>query len=353
MSVFDNPDFDDHAAVHFAADEASGLKAVIALHDLTLGPALGGCRMWAYGDETAAVSDVLRLSRGMTYKSALADLPYGGGKSVIIGDARTDKTPALFRAMGAAVERLGGRYIVAEDVGTTPDDMAQIARRTAHVKGVRGAGGDPSPATAWGVFHGLKAAVAHRLKTDTLAGSTVAVQGLGHVGMALARHLHQAGARLIVADIDRGAVDAAVAEFAAEAVAPERIHAAPADVFAPCALGGALNDETIPDLAARVVAGAANNQLAQARHAALLAERDILYAPDYLINAGGIIHIHHEGPDYDPDAAFAHVARIGATARAVFERAEADAITPADAADRMAEERIARARVRPVRAAVG
>jgi leucine dehydrogenase len=346
MTVFSGRDFEGHEQVVFAADPETGLKAIIAIHDTQRGPALGGCRMWRYRDEGEAVRDVLRLSRGMTYKNALADLPFGGGKSVIIGDARADKSPALMAAMGRAVERLGGRYIIAEDVGTSVEDMAVVRAATQHVAGLAAGGsGDPSPATAWGVFHGIRAAVGHKLGRNGLDGLKVAVQGLGHVGQHLCRHLAEEGAELVVTDI-RPEITASVARrFGARAVAPADIFDVEADVFAPCALGAVIDDATLPRLRVAVVAGSANNQLAEDRHGERLAERGILYAPDYVINAGGVINISHErdAGGYDRDRAFAHVARIGDTLATIFARAERDGVPTNLAADRLAEERFRRA----------
>ena len=340
MSVFSSTDFDNHEQVVFCHDEASGLKAIIAIHNTNRGPALGGCRMWSYASEDEALTDVLRLSRGMTYKSALARLPYGGGKSVIIGDSRLDKSPVLFRAMGRAVQRLAGRYIVAEDVGISVADVEIMQQETRHVAGTTAGGaGDPSPATAYGVYMGLRAAAKHKLGRDKLEGLTVAVQGLGHVGYYLCRHLAEDGARLIVTDIDEAAVQKAVKEFNASAVAPEEIYGVEADVFAPCALGAVINDDTLGVLKASVVAGSANNQLHEPRHAETLKQRGLLYAPDYVINAGGVIDISHEGRSYDKTKAFAHVAEIHDTLIEIFERAEAEGLTTAEAADRIAEER--------------
>ena len=340
MPVFSSPDFDRHEQVVFCHDEASGLKAIIAIHNTSRGPALGGCRMWAYASEEEALTDVLRLSRGMTYKSALANLPYGGGKSVIIGDSRLDKSPALFRAMGAAVQRLAGRYIVAEDVGISVPDVEFMQQETRHVAGTTSGGsGDPSPATAYGVYMGLRAAVKHKLGRDKLEGLTIAVQGLGHVGQYLCRHLAEDGARLIVTDINEPAVQAAMAEFDAQRVAPDEIYAVDCDVFAPCALGAVINDDTLEFLKAKVIAGSANNQLAEPRHGDILKQRGVLYAPDYVINAGGVINISHEGPAYDKDKAFAHVAEIHDTLLEIFRRAEAEGLSTATAADRIAEER--------------
>jgi leucine dehydrogenase len=274
--------------------------------------------MWPYADDAAALDDVLRLSRGMTYKAALAGLSLGGGKAVIIGDARRHKSEALLLAMGRFVESLGGRYHTAEDVGTTVRDMDVLRRETAFAHGVSDGSGNPSPATAYGVFVGIRAAVRHRLGRDDLGGVVVAVQGLGNVGFRLAEYLAEAGARLIVADLDAGSARRAVEAFAAEAVAPERIHAVAADVFAPCALGAVIDDATIPELGARIVAGAANNQLAEARHGAALKARGILYAPDYVINAGGLIDVASEGPGYDQETVLRRVEGIRDTLGRVF-----------------------------------
>jgi leucine dehydrogenase len=310
--------------------------------------------MWPYASDEAALDDVLRLSRGMTYKSALAGLAYGGGKAVIIGDARRDKSPALFEAFGRFVDSLGGRYVTAEDVGTSPADFEIVRRQTRHVAGIaEGGSGDPSPATAWGVFNGLRATVKHRLGRDDLAGLTVAVQGLGHVGWALAEHLYQAGVRLVVADIDAARLDRARAGLGATVVEPQALFDVEADVFAPNALGAVLNDDTIARLKVAAVAGSANNQLAEDRHGAALQARGILYAPDYVINAGGIINISHEGPRYSKETAFAHCARIHDTLLELFERAARDGVPTNEMADRLAEERIAAARQRPALRAVG
>ncbi len=337
MALFGSIHFDNHEQVVFSHDTASGLKAIIAVHNTNRGPALGGCRMWDYGSEEEAVTDVLRLSRGMTYKNALANLPFGGGKSVIIGDAKKAKTPAMMRAMGRMVERLGGTYIIAEDVGTNPDDMTEIRRGTPHVKGVKGEGGDPSPATAFGVFAGIEASVKHRLGKDTLDGVRVAVQGLGHVGYDLARQLRAAGADLVVTDIDMAALDRAAQELSAEVVGLDAIYDADVDVYAPCALGATVNGDTVPRLKAKIVAGSANNQLATDADGDALAARGILYAPDYVINAGGVIHIYHEGADYDHDRAFAHVGGIGDVLTEIYSLADRENLSTHTAADRLAE----------------
>ena len=340
MEIFAHPEFDGHERVVFGHDAASGLRAIIAIHNTHRGPALGGCRMWPYASEAEALTDVLRLSRGMTYKSALADLPFGGGKAVILGDARKDKSEALFLAMGRFVDSLGGRYVTAEDVGVSVDDVEVMARATKHVAGTRAAGaGDPSPSTAYGVLVGIRAAVAHKLGRNSLDDVRVAVQGVGHVGYHLCQFLHEAGARLTVTDIDGAAVARVADEFGAEPVAPEAIVGVSSEVFAPCALGAVIDDQALDRLQAPIVAGSANNQLAAPRHGVELLRRGVLYAPDYVINAGGVINISHEGPQYDKQAAVDHVARIHDTLREIFGRAEAAAIPTSEAADRLAEER--------------
>ena len=340
MPFFSHPEFDDHEEVVFCHYAASGLDAIIAIHNSSRGPALGGCRMWAYGGEDEALTDVLRLSRGMTYKSALAGLDYGGGKSVIIGDPWAIKSEALFRAMGRFVDSLGGRYIAAEDVGIQVADVEIMARETEHVAGIPArSAGDPSPATAFGVYVGIRAALKHKLGDDDLAGVGVAVQGLGHVGFHLCRHLAGSGAVLTVADIDPAAVARAVEAFGARPVAPDAIIGVEAEVFAPCALGAVIDETSLDRLQAKIVAGSANNQLAAAAQGPALARRGVLYAPDYVINAGGIIYISHEGPTFERAKAMAHVGRIHDTLIAIFERAEAAGICTAEAADRLAEER--------------
>lgn len=352
MCVFGHCEFDGHEQVVFCHDPSSGLRAIIALHNTVRGPALGGCRMWPYAGEAEALTDVLRLSRGMTYKSALAGLSYGGGKSVIIGDPRRDKSEALFRAMGRAVESLGGRYTVAEDVGISMPDVEIMAGETRHIAGTRAGGaGDPSPATAYGVYMGMKAAAKHRLGVDSLKDLRVAVQGVGSVGYYLCRHLAADGADLIVADIAQDSLHRAVREFGARVAAPEQIAAAAVDIYAPCALGAVINDASLPQLKARIVAGSANNQLAEPRHGEELARRGILYAPDYVINAGGIIFISHEGRDFDEAKAFTHVAKIHDTLLEIFRRADAQRMATSTAADRLAEERFRKPLVRATAAA--
>ncbi len=344
MPVFSHPEFDDHELVVFHADRDSGLRAIIAVHNTRLGPSLGGCRMFPYATDDDALTDVLRLSRGMTYKAALARLPQGGGKSVIIGDPRAGKTPQLMRAMGRFVDTLGGRYIVAEDSGTSVADMHLMAENTRHVGGIAdaeqrasGHDGDPSPSTALGVFYGIQAAVRQRLGRSDLAGIKVAIQGAGSVGYRLAGHLHRAGAQLIVSDPHAPSVARCVEDFGATVVDTHAIVDQHVDVFAPCALGGTVNQDSLPRFKASVIAGAANNQLAQPRFDRLLMERGILYAPDYVINAGGIIGIAYQGPGYQWDAVEAHLRQIATTLSTIFERAAAAQGPTGEVADRMAE----------------
>lgn len=345
MSLFTHPDFDRHEQVVFGSDDASGLRAIVAIHNTHRGPSLGGLRIFPYASEEQALTDVLRLSRGMTYKSALAGLPLGGGKAVIIADPRRDKSPALLEAMGRLVDSLGGRYITAEDSGSSEEDMRIIAGTTRHVSGLRGEGessGDPSPFTAWGVFHALRCAVRHGLGRDDLHGVRVAIQGTGHVGAHLARYLRDAGAQLILTDIDTQAAQRLARELDAEVVAADAIFDTDADVFAPCAMGAVLDAAVCERLKARVVAGAANNQLATSEIGQRLQQRGILYAPDYVANAGGVIEIAWQRrADYSRDKVMAHVAGIAQTLDEVFTRARQENRPPADVADRIAEERFA------------
>ncbi|TQV84717.1 Glu/Leu/Phe/Val dehydrogenase [Exilibacterium tricleocarpae] len=342
MSVFSHPEYRDHQHVAFHYDRSSGLKAIIAIHNTQLGPALGGCRMWPYASDEEALRDVLRLSRGMTYKSAIANLKLGGGKAVIIGDPRSGKTDALLHAMGDFIESLGGRYITAEDSGTKVADIAKIAERTAHISGlVQGSehGGDPSPTTAYGVFVGLQAAVEHRFGKSDLSGLKVAVQGVGNVGFRLAQHLRDAGAELYVTDIFAQNVDRAVTELGATAVSEEGLWDLDVDVFAPCALGAVINDTTIERLRAPIVAGAANNQLASEAHGDMLRQKEILYAPDYVINAGGIMDAYYQRHGGSAEQLKAHVETIEQTLLEIFQRSERDQLPTSVVADRMAEER--------------
>ncbi len=346
MPIFEHPDFDHHRQIVFGSDEASGLRAIIAIHDTHRGPALGGLRIYPYASEAEALTDVLRLSRGMTYKSALADLPLGGGKAVIIADPRTDKTPELLRAMGRLVDSLGGAYITAEDSGSSEADMRIIAETTHHVSGLGrddGESGDPSPFTAWGVFCALKSAVRHGLGRRDLEGLRVAIQGVGHVGAHLARHLHAAGARLVLTDVNREAAIHLAEEFGAETTAPDAIFDAEVDVFAPCALGAALTPEVVERLRAKVVCGAANNQLASPEIAERLMARGILYTPDYVANAGGVIEIAWQRRnDYRREAAMTRIEGIGTTLDEIFARATREQRSPARVADDLARERFGR-----------
>jgi leucine dehydrogenase len=298
MNVFDHPEFDQHESVHFIQDAHTGLQAIIAIHSTALGPAAGGCRRWQYVDSDAALTDALRLSRGMTYKNAIAGLRFGGGKSVILANDATPKSPELFRAFGRAIESLSGQYVTAEDVGCSVDDMRSVNEETDYVSGLpksgNTAGGDPSPMTALGVFLGIRAAVQARLGRDSLEDVSVAVQGVGSVGLKLCRLLHEAGARLIVADVNMHNLQMARDELPVTEVAPDALLFSNVDVLAPCALGNILTAQTIPNIQAKVIAGAANNQLATEQDGTRLTQREILYAPDYVINAGGIINVEHE-----------------------------------------------------------
>ena len=339
MDVFAHPSFDGHETITFAQNSTVGLKAIIAIHDTRLGPALGGCRIWKYGSEAEALGDVLRLSRGMSYKAALAHLPLGGGKSVILADAQSEKTPAMMRAMGRAVDRLGGRYIVAEDVGATVEDMDEIAKETAHVSGTTGHVGDPSPWTAEGVFLSLQACVRRTLGPE--AGPlVVSVTGLGHVGSHLCRMLAGAGARLKVSDIREDAVRRMVDELGAEAIEPADAHRTDCDVFAPCALGAVLNAETIPEIRARIVCGAANNQLAEREDGTRLRACGIAYAPDYLVNAGGLISVARPTIGLSDADARRKLESIPETLLAIFDKAEREGTSPDRAADALALARI-------------
>ncbi|BAU29141.1 leucine dehydrogenase [Aneurinibacillus soli] len=345
MNIFSYMENYDYEQLVFCQDANSGLKAIIAIHDTTLGPALGGTRMWTYASESEAIEDALRLARGMTYKAAGAGLNLGGGKAVIIGNPRTDKNPEMFRAFGRYIQGLNGRYITAEDVGTTVADMDLIHLETDYVTGVSpafGSSGNPSPVTAYGVYRGMKAAAKEAFGTDDLSGKTIAVQGVGNVAYNLCRHLHEEGAHLIVTDINKDNVQRAIDDFGAKAVDPGDIYSQTCDIFSPCALGAIINDETIPQLTARVVAGAANNQLKEDRHGDILQERGIVYAPDYIINAGGLINVADELEGYNRDRAMKKVETIYGNIQAVIEISNRDGIPTYKAADRMCEERIAR-----------
>ncbi len=329
-------------------DKESGLRAVIAIHNTTLGPALGGLRMWPYASWDDAIFDVLRLSKGMTYKSAVADTGLGGGKSVIIGNPKTDKSEALFNAMGAFVDAQEGKYITAEDVGTTVEDMVQVREKTKWVTGLpkaMGSSGDPSPWTALGTFLGIKACLEEVFGSDDFSGRTVAVQGVGHVGKYLCQHLAEAGAKLMIADIGADKVADVAAETGAEIVDPGDILFVECDVLAPCALGAVVNDDSLPKLDTKIIAGAANNILLREDHGDRLKEAGILYAPDYVINAGGIINvsIEVEPTGYDEDRARAKVENIYHAMKRVFEIAKRDDISTNEASNRLAQERLDRA----------
>lgn len=347
MAVFNHPEFDQHEQVVFCSDAETGLKAIIAVHSTRLGPAVGGCRLWDYVSDEDAIVDVLRLSRGMTYKNAMAGLPLGGGKSVIIGNAKTIKSEALFRAFGRMVHRLNGSYYSAEDVNITTHDIMQVNQETPFVAGLEGKSGNPAPFTALGTYQGIKAAAQHQFGSADLAGKTVAIQGLGSVGFYLCEHLHKEGAKLIVTDINQDAVNRAVTQFGATAVGLDEIYAVEADIYAPCALGATLNDETIPQLKAKVVAGCANNQLKRPEHGEKLRELGILYAPDYVINAGGIINVAFEmrPQGYNAAESTAKVMQIFDTLLNIFRRADADNAPTSTIADVMAQEIIARGKV--------
>lgn len=345
--LFSHPEFDHHEHLSFFCDAETGLKAIVAIHNTSRGPALGGCRMFPYASDEEAVRDVLRLSRGMTYKSALANLDLGGGKSVIIGDPRKHKTQALLEAMGKHLESLGGQYIAAEDSGTSVPDLKVMGRHTRHVAGVayrtgfdgNPSNGDPSPATAYGTFIGLKAAVKHRLGSDDLTGLKVAIQGIGNVGFRLAQHLKDAGAELWVNDIHADNMQRAVDQLGAQAASAEDILTLPVDVIAPCAMGAVLNDRSIPAIRAGIVAGAANNLLDRPEHDAALKQRGILYAPDFAINAGGIIDVFYERTGASPEKVRAHVETIGDTLTEIFNRSDRTGLPTGEIANELAEER--------------
>lgn len=347
MEIFTYMEKYDYEQLLFCQDKQSGLKAIVAIHDTTLGPALGGTRMWTYESEDAAIEDALRLAKGMTYKNAAAGLNLGGGKTVIIGDPRKDKNEEMFRAFGRYIQGLNGRYITAEDVGTTVADMDLIHEETDFVTGISpafGSSGNPSPVTAYGVYRGMKAAAKAAFGTDSLEGKTVAVQGVGNVAYNLLRHLHEEGAKLVVTDINKEAVQRAVEEFGAKAVDPNDIYDVDCDIYAPCALGAVINDQTISRIKAKVIAGAANNQLKDPIHGDQIHEMGIVYAPDYVINAGGVINVADELYGYNRERALKKVEGVYASIEKVINIAKRDGIPTYKAADRMVEERIERMR---------
>lgn len=347
MKIFDKMEEHDYEQLVFCQDKNSGLKAIICIHDTTLGPALGGTRMWNYETEEEAIEDAIRLGRGMTYKNAAAGLNLGGGKTVIIGDPLKDKNEEMFRAFGRFIQGLNGRYITAEDVGTTVADMDLIHEETDFVTGISpafGSSGNPSPVTAYGCYIGMKAAALEAFGDDSLEGKTISVQGVGNVAYTLCEYLHKEGANLIVTDINQEAVQRAVNDFGATFVEPNDIYSQEADIFAPCAMGAIINDDTIPQLKVKVVAGSANNQLKEERHGDELEARGIVYAPDFVINSGGVINVADELYGYNNERAMKRVETIYDSITRIFAISKRDGIPSYQAADRMAEERIERVR---------
>ncbi|MGF7050544.1 leucine dehydrogenase [Paenibacillus sp. DS2015] len=343
MKLFESMEQYDYEEVVFCQDKQSGLRAIIAIHDTTLGPALGGTRMWTYATEEDAIEDALRLAKGMTYKNAVAGLNFGGGKTVIMGDPRKDKNEAMFRAFGRYIQGLNGRYITAEDVGTTVSDMDIVYQETDYVAGISptfGSSGNPSPATAFGIYQGMKAAAKEAFGSDSLEGKVVAVQGVGNVALNLCKHLHQEGARLVITDIHKEAVNRALELFPAKVVDPSEIIGVDCDIYSPCALGATINDESIPLLKAKVIAGSANNQLKEARHGDAIHELGIFYAPDYVINAGGVINIADEFNGYNAERAMSKVGDIYHSISRVFAISKRDGVPTYVAADHLALERI-------------
>ena len=345
MEITEKETNTDHETVLFGHDSASGYRGIIAIHSSALGPAVGGTRFWNYATEEEALTDALRLSRGMTYKTAVAGVPLGGGKSIIIGNHKMPNREAILRAHGRFVETLGGRYVTAEDVGTSPADMQIVRLETRHVAGLLGHSGDPSPHTARGVFRAIQASTKYRWNTDDLSGVTVAVQGCGHVGYHLLKMLAKAGAKLIVTDVDSERLSRVVDELAVQTVEPSGFSSVRADILAPCALGGVLNDQTIPEIQAQIVAGAANNQLLEERHGELLRARNILYAPDYVANAGGVFNGCTELLGWESARAEKKIDEIYNTILTIFENAKAKGIATNKAADQLAEDRLRSAAV--------
>ncbi len=345
MTIFGEIESRDHEQIVFCSDKKSHLRAIVAIHNTALGPALGGARMWTYATDEDALGDALRLSRGMTYKAAVAGLNLGGGKAVIIGDPNKDKTEALFRTYGRFVEGLAGRYITAEDVGTSVQDMEWVRMETKYVTGIDralGGGGDPAPVTAFGVYHGIKACVKQLTGSDSLEGKKIAVQGAGHVASHLCDHLAKEGAKIILTDLYESKARAVIERTKARYVQPDTIYDADADIFCPCALGGILNDKTIPRLKVAIVAGGANNQLEdEKRDGAMLTKRGIMYAPDYAINAGGLMSVASELEGHAHERAMKQAEGIFETISKIFTLATAQKILTFEASNRLAEERIA------------
>jgi len=334
----------NHEQVVFCNDHDTGLKAIIAVHNTVLGPALGGTRMWMYKSEAEALNDVLRLSRGMTYKAAISGLNLGGGKAVIIGDSKKDKSEALFRKFGRFVENLNGKYITAEDVGTSTKDMEYVSMETSHVTGlpeIMGGGGDPSPVTAYGVYMGMKASAKQMWGSDSLSGKKVTVQGVGHVGENLVKLLTKEGAKVYITDINEAQLKHVAKEYGAEIVSSDSVYDLDVDIYAPCALGATLNTDTIERLKCSIVSGAANNQLAdEIVHGQMIMEKGILYAPDFLINAGGLINVYSELQGYNRDRAMTSTEHIYNVTLDIFKKSREEKITTLVAAKQMAEKRI-------------
>jgi len=347
MSLTENPIISQmstmgHEQVLFCNDSATGLKAIIAIHNTALGPALGGTRMWAYSNEMEALNDVLRLSKGMTYKNSISGLNLGGGKAVIIGDARTMKSEALFRRFGKFVESLAGNYITAEDVGISPSDMNWVNMETNHVAGLPGKSGDPSPVTAYGVYMGMKACAKVQFGSDSLEGKTIAVQGVGHVGEYLVKHLAAEKANVVITDIHEETLKRVANEYGIKVVAPSEIYDVPMDIYAPCAMGATINDETLSRLKCSIISGAANNQLAiEQKHGLEVMNRGIIYAPDYTINAGGVINCFSEVEGLSSEWAHTKAAEIYTTILNIIHRSKEANIPTYQIANKMAEERIA------------
>lgn len=349
MNIFQRIATEGHEQIVFCNDKEAGLKAIVAIHDSTLGAGTGGCRMYPYASENDAIEDVLRLSKGMTYKASITGLKMGGAKAVIIGDPKKDKTKALLTRFGQFVEYLGGRYVTAKDVGITGEDLQVIKGETKHVlgiEGVKGSSGDPSVYTAWGVYNGIKACAQHVYGNDSLKGKKIALQGLGYVSYYLLGHLVKEGAVIVGADVDDKAAQRCKAEFGISLVDPQSILSQECDILSPSALGAIINPKTIPGLKCKIVAGAANNQLATDEDGLELMRRGIVYAPDYAINAGGLTNIYHELDGYDADRAWKHVAGIRQTIAEILERADREKLPPHRIADRIAEERVQNAKRR-------
>ncbi len=341
-ALWDLPDFDAHESVHMFDDPNTGLRAVIAIHSTHLGPAAGGTRFWHYADQQAALTDALRLSRGMSYKNAMAGLPAGGGKAVILADTNRNKPRELLDAFARAVDSLGGRYITAQDVGMSEEDMVTLSQTTQHVAGLPGQGGDPGPYTARGVYLGVKAAAKRALGSEDVKGMHIAIQGVGSVGGGLARYLASEGAKLTLADVNEARAAALAAELGAETAPTEAIMAVEADIFSPCALGAILTEASVASLRVKAVAGGANNQLATAAQGRQLADRGIVYAPDYVINAGGIINVLRHIDQADDAAINARIDTIPGRLHQVWDESEASGDTPAEVADRIAQGLIGR-----------